>query len=271
MRLSVSNLAWPADMESAALDTLGALGVSGIEVAPTRLAPWPDLTPARLISAAARYRDSGLQVSSLQAVLFGCPGMQLLGDQAAFEAMRVHLRCVAGMAATLGAQVLVFGAPKNRLRGDLKPDIANACAAERFRMLADATGAEGVTIAIEPVPEAYGGDFLQTAPDICTMVATAGHPFLKVHLDTACVTLGGGNIEQAIQLAGTDLCHFHAAQPGLTDFNEPIPAHAIAGVALAASGYNHWVAIEMLPECNAPLEAVEIAIRTVRSLYQFGS
>ena len=71
MRLSVSNLAWPSASDDQAFALLAREGVQGVEVAPTRLAAWADITPAVLNSFGTRLRDAGLTVSSLQALLFG--------------------------------------------------------------------------------------------------------------------------------------------------------------------------------------------------------
>ena len=69
MRLSVSNLAWPADSDSAALDLLARLGVQGVEVAPTRLAPWESITRPQLADYRHKLGSFGLRASSLQAIL----------------------------------------------------------------------------------------------------------------------------------------------------------------------------------------------------------
>lgn len=267
IRLSVSNLAWPAEQEDAAFKRLAALGVTGVEVAPTRLAPWPDLTEARLTDYRHRIEASGLSVSSLQAILFGRGDVHLLGDAAAFERLCGHLRQVAAIASTLGAGVLVFGSPRNRLRGEMAADEAWNLARRRFAVLGEICAASGVVLGIEPVPAFYGGDFLTSWTDVLRMVREVKNPGVRVHLDTGCVHLGGDDIAEAIAASEPVLAHFHAAQPDLGDFTDPLANHTKASQALRDAGYDRWIAIEMREQSGDPMHAIEIAIGTVTSIY----
>lgn len=267
MRLAVSNLAWPATAEAAAFGRLAALGVAGVEVAPTRLAPWPELTPAVLADYRARLDGDGLVVSSLQAILFGCDGLQLLSDAGSFAGLCGHIDRVADIATMLGGQVLVFGAPRNRRRGDTPEAEAWRLGRDRLHRLGEIAAAHGTVIGIEPVPAFYGGDFLASWQDVLRMVREVDHPGIRVHLDTGCVGLGGGSIGEAVGASIEWLAHFHAAQPGLAGFAEPAANHAEAAAALAAAGYDGWLAIEMREQQGDPLGAMEIAVRAVLETY----
>lgn len=78
MRLAVSNIAWqPAD-QAAILPLLRDRGVTGIEVAPTKLWPdWQGATPAAAAAYRERLADQGFAVPALQAILFGKPDCTL--------------------------------------------------------------------------------------------------------------------------------------------------------------------------------------------------
>ena len=267
IRLSVSNLAWDDAIKGEALARLAALGVQGVEVAPTRIADWDELTPARLRAYRNELEAAGLRASSLQAVFFNRPGAQLLGDAAGFAAMLEHTRKVAAIAAELGAEVAVFGAPRNRLRGDLSPDEATSLAAERLRVLGDAVAEADLFLGIEPVPPVYGGDFLTTAGEVIGMVRTTDHPWVRVHLDTGCVKLGGDRIDDAVREALPFLVHFHAAEPQLAGFSAPQADHAAAAAALRDVGYGRWIAIEMREPPSDALAEVETAVSFVQRTY----
>src|SRR4051812_5690798 len=101
MRLALSNLAITADNSLAELAELRSLGLRGLEVAPTKIGPWSELTPPLLTAYAREVTEAGLEVSSLQALLFGTNGLQLLADVPAFEAMAEHLRLVSAIGAQL--------------------------------------------------------------------------------------------------------------------------------------------------------------------------
>ncbi len=280
-KLGMSNLAWaPADTP-AALDRLAALGVQGIEAAPTRIAGWEDLTQGALIDYRRRATAAGLQIPSLQALFFGRPGDQLLGDAAAFGTMAEHTRRVAAIAGTLGAEVAVFGAPRNRLRGALPDAEAEGLAAARLQVLGDIAQAAGVVLALEPVPACYGADFLLHAADVRRLVRRCGHPGIRPHLDSACVTLAGDGLADEIAATGPGgtrpgeagpggggdgLAHYHIAEPGLGPFDAPSCPHAAAGDALRQVGYTGWLVIEMREQPGG-LAVVEAAIRLAQQAY----
>ncbi|WP_419730061.1 sugar phosphate isomerase/epimerase family protein [Lichenicola sp.] len=266
-RLGVSNLAWSPDAETAALALLAEHGVSGVEVAPTRIAPWEELTPARLAAFCDGCREAGLSVSSLQAVFFGRPEATLLADAAGFDAMCAHMRVLAGVAEALGAGVAVFGAPKSRLRGDLSNQVAMALAAERLRVLGDIAATGGLTLGMEPVPPVYGADFLNRYRDILDIVALTDHPNVRAHLDTGCVTLGGDLPGDAIRAAAPVLAHYHMAEAQLGPFDAPAFDHEAAGKALDEIGYDRWVVIEMKQGEGDGLAAVATAIGYAKRHY----
>ena len=79
MKLAISNIAWRADEDAAALPMLRDLGVQGLEVAPTRL--WPDLSTVTADDLAAARREieaQGPPVVAMQSLLFGRPELQVL-------------------------------------------------------------------------------------------------------------------------------------------------------------------------------------------------
>lgn len=267
MRLAVSNLAFGPDLRAEAYDRLAAAGADGVEVALTRIASWEALTPAACRAEAVALSAAGLQASSLQAIYFGKPEAQLLGDDAGFDIMLEHTRTVAEFGEALGARVAVFGAPKNRSAGQRPLDEALALGEARFRSLGEAVRPYGLTLGIEPVPAYYGGDFLPSAEEVTAMVRRVDHPNIRLHLDTGCVMLGGGDIAEAVRAGGDVLAHMHAAEPDLAGFHAPASPHAEAARALRDAAYDGWIAIEMRESPEAPLEAVETAVRYVRGAY----
>ena len=266
-RLGVSNLAWPPDAEDRAIALLAQHRAEGVEVAPTPIAAWEDLTPSRLRSFRRGCDEAGLAVSSLQAVFFGRPEAALLGPDDAFDAMCAHMRVLAVIAEALGAGVAVFGAPKSRLRGDMPVDRAMALAAERLRVLGGIAAEGGLTLGLEPVPPVYGADFLNHWRDMLALVQQTGHPNVRAHLDTACVFLAGDDPAEAIRDAIPVLAHYHMAEPELGPFAAPRCDHAAAGRALDLAGYDRWVVIEMKQGPGDGLQQVATAIDYARAHY----
>ncbi len=246
--LAVSNLAWPDAALEEALELLVAAGAYGVEVAPTRIAAWDQLDAGRLCAYRDRLAVHDLVPSSLQAIFFGAADAQLLGDVKGLEAMATHLRLVGMVGKALGVSVAVFGAPRNRNRVALGPEAAMDLAEVRLRWLAPIAAENNLVLAMEPVPSVYNSDFLQTWQEVLGLVERVGHPAVRLHLDTSCVALGGGDLAAAVEEGHSLLAHFHAAQPKLGDFAAPLVDHALAGAALTKVGYAGWVAIEMLEQ-----------------------
>ncbi|HEY1936282.1 MAG TPA: sugar phosphate isomerase/epimerase family protein [Acetobacteraceae bacterium] len=267
MRLSLSNLAWPETLDGDALAAARNLGAEGVEVAPTRLGSWDELSTATIRRYGATLESAGLCVSSLQAIFFGRPELQLLqSEPAGFSQMAAHMERVGEIAQILEAHVAVFGAPRNRLRGDLPPEIAQERACERLRTLGDIAGKYNMIIGVEPVPAAYGGDFLTLPDEVLELVKQIDHPFVRVHLDTGCALLGGARIADAIGSAAPLLTHFHISEPQLGPFGHPVAEHVQAATALADIGYDRWIAIEMR-EQPAAIHAIQEAVRFAVTTY----
>jgi sugar phosphate isomerase/epimerase len=267
LRLALSNLAWPADQEDAVLSVVSDLGVKGVEVAPTRLGEWIELSVAGMTTYRARLASYGLSVSSLQAVLYGRPDLQLLQDTALFATLLDHMRYVADLGAALGAQVMVLGAPRNRLLGGLLPDEAWQRGRERLRKLGEVVASTGMVIGIEPIPPSYGGEFLTTWSEVARIVREVDHRSIRLHLDTGCVKLGGDAIADAIIDASDILAHFHVAEENLGGFSNPAMDHRCASKALHQVDYRGWVCIEMREQPETFLQAIRVALKYVASVY----
>ena len=133
-RFAVSNIAWETSEDGAIADVLRREGVGGVEIAPTKWREKPfEATAAEVASYRRSWEDRGLRVVSLQALLFGRPDLQLFASPESRAQLGDYLRRVIDFAAAVGAHALVFGSPKNRVRGALPMDEAMAIAADFFR------------------------------------------------------------------------------------------------------------------------------------------
>lgn len=265
MPLAISNILWNPEQEAAALVAAKAAGADGIEVAPSRIAPWDAQTPAAAIAYRAKLADHGLAIPSMQALLFGVPDVALLADTASYQRLADHLARVADIAAALGARVLVFGAPKQRLRGTLDASAANALAAERLRLIGAALHQHGVVLGIEPVPAAYGADFLHNVTEVAALVRQVNHLAIRLHLDTGALHLAGEDV--AVATANADiLCHVHLSRPQLAPLTEALPLDAQLAPALQAMPYRGWLSIEIGPQAE-PLPVIATALPLARTLY----
>lgn len=270
MKVAISNLAFPAGERDVAYERLARAGAMGIEIAPSRVQPWEELSSRAGAYERRRLNAHGLEASSLQAIFFGRPELQLLGDETAFRQMRDHVLRLGDYADALGVTVAVFGAPRHRNRGSLSPERAFEVGKGRLRLLAEALGEGGLVLALEPIPKHYNGDFLQSYAEVVEMVEAVDHPAVGLHLDTGCVLLNGDAISDAINAGLGRLVHFQAAEPDLGGFDQPVADHTDAAASLKAVGYDRWVAIEMLEQAPDAMVAAERALAFAWDVYKSG-
>jgi sugar phosphate isomerase/epimerase len=271
MKFAVSNIAWASGIEDEAISALRALGVKALELAPTRAWPdWVGATPATAANIREQYQARGLLIPSMQAILFGKPDCKLFGTDAEREALLQHLRLCADLAVALGAQNLVFGAPKNRDLAGLTVEQAFGSARETFAAAAVYYHSKDVCLCLEANPAQYGCTFVTNSEDASRLVRAVKSPGFGLHLDTACMFLAGENIAAAIEASRDILRHFHASEPNLGDFHAPVVDHAAANHALRSIGYSNWVSLEMR-EAEQPVAALQEAVRLVTGTYGFGS
>jgi sugar phosphate isomerase/epimerase len=272
VKLAVSNIAWPAAAEPGVLAALRELGVSGVEVAPTKLFPDPTAaTPAETVAARAQLADQGFAVVAAQALLFGKPDLTLFDSAETRGRMLDYLARVLATCGRLGAGACVFGSPKNRRRGDLPEAAARDIAVAFFAQLAAHAADAGTTVVLEANPPRYGADFVTRAADAIDLVRAVGHPAFRLHLDTACVTLAEDPVAPTFATGFPLLGHFHVSQP---DLATPGPGGAVDHPAfaaeLAARGYGGWVSVEMRESAPFSVGAVAEAVRFVRDVYGVG-
>jgi sugar phosphate isomerase/epimerase len=266
IRITVSNIAWDPSEDDAVAEVLRREGVLGVEIAPTKWRDKPlDATAAEIASYRRAWADRGLEISSLQALLFGRPDLQLFGPSR--RDLADYLRRVIELGAGLGARALVFGSPRNRLRGSLSLTEAMASATEFFSDVADYAAGHGVVIAIEANPPEYGGDFVtrtSEAAELCRAVASAG---VGVNGDLGGITMSGDDPVSTLESVRDCLVHFHASEPNLVELGASAD-HPAAAAGLAAAGYCGWIAIEMRAARSANVLAVERAVKLVRAVYR---
>jgi sugar phosphate isomerase/epimerase len=260
MKLAVSNIAWDETEQFVILAELPALGVTGVEIAPTKL--WPEWVDADADAAGAvrhLIEAQGLQIPAIQSVLFGLPNLQLFGTTDSVQNLVTHLAAVARIAGALGAAAIVFGSPRNRDRGSLSLAQAMERSVGVLRTVGDACAEAGTCLCLEPNPEAYNCNFLTHWQDAAELAERVGHPGIGVHLDTACITLAGDDPVDAIRACGSRMRHFHISEPALGHFAQPAIDHHRIGAALRDSVYDGFVSIEMRRQPD-PLGSVREAV-----------
>lgn len=213
-RFSISNIAWDRFDDSRVFALLHRYGITGIEVAPGKI--WNDLLSAT-DQDVKRIRDffsgEGFGVPALQAILFGRPELQVF-DRRTHQSFLAYLRHIAQIAEGLGCHILIFGAPKNRRRGELCWKDAESIAIDFFHQAGELVQAYGCTIGLEANPADYQCDFLTNTADLYDFIRKVDCKGVKLHFDTGSVLLNGNDILPVLKRAGLPI-HCHISAPRL--------------------------------------------------------
>jgi D-psicose/D-tagatose/L-ribulose 3-epimerase len=271
VKLAVSSLAWRPEDDQRVRESFSRLGVSAIELAPVKYWPRaPDVPESALAEYRAGWSEAGIVIIALQGILFGRPELLLFGSRQQRAAFEHHLIRCTSFAAALGATVLVLGAPRNRLRGAMSHEEANASAAPLLRRVAGIAESHGVRLCIEPNPSRYGGDFVRNIAEATRLVLEVDHPGFGFHLDAGATAIEqetDADIASAAQIAA----HFHISEVDLAPVGSGSMDHRRLARLLRSAGYSGWHSIEMVPAANTSgdvLPAIERAIHASRSSYE---
>ena len=266
--LAVSNIAWEQSEDDAVAEVLRRERVAGVEIAPTKWRERPYEASASDVASYRRYwEDRGLRVVSLQALLFGRADLQLFGDDRSRAQLADYLRQAIDFASALGAHALVFGSPKNRIRGGMVLSTATAIATAFLRDLGARAHARGTALCLEANPPEYGCDFVTTTAEAIALCRAIDHPGVRVNVDLGGMTMSRERLSDVIKDAGGLIGHVHASEPHLAEIGAAAD-HASAARALMDVGYRGWVSVEMRAGGDN-VAAVERAVK--KTIVAYGS
>lgn len=246
MNISISNIAWDHHEEHKVASVLTDFEISGIEIAPTKIWPAPILVENESIR---EYRDfwfnKGFAIVAMQSLLFGRADLLMFKNKEILITMKEYLTKIIELAGKLGVGKLVFGSPKNRVRGELNKNEAMQVAIPFFYAIGEVAKKNNVEFCIEPNPPQYGCDFITNTSEGVELVKEVGHPAFRLHLDAAALTLVNDNYVKSLELSMDYLSHFHISEPNLGLIGGGITRHKEIANILKDLNYNKWVSIEM--------------------------
>ncbi|MGQ7957264.1 sugar phosphate isomerase/epimerase family protein [Pseudomonas sp. SP16.1] len=264
MRLAISNIAWEPGQDELIAGVLKRYGLDAIDVAPGKYFPDPaNASSADIARVRQCWADLGIEITGMQALLFGTNGLNLFGSPSVQRAMLEHLAAVCRIGAGLGATRLVFGSPRNRDRGELNEEQALQEAVPFFLKLGDIAQSHGVIVCLEPNPPCYGANFMTTSLATATVVEAVAHPSIKMQLDTGALTINGEDPVDVLHRAAGLIGHVHASEPDLVTLGDGGTDHQRVADALRVSLPGQVVSIEMLASKQ---EAHEVAIERALQL-----
>lgn len=197
MRISLCNEV-VRDLDFAAQCALAAsLGYDGLEVAPFTLdAEAPHLLPAsRRLALRRAAAEAGIAITSLHWLLLAPAGLSITSADPALRARTLDvMERLVGLAADLGATVLVHGSPGQR-RVAVDGDAARAEAA--MAKAGEFAARHGVTYCVEPLDPGQT-NWCTGVAEGAAIVERIGNPALRTMLDTC--SAGNGESESVVAL-----------------------------------------------------------------------
>jgi D-psicose/D-tagatose/L-ribulose 3-epimerase len=270
MRLAISNIAWDVAEDEQVVALLRNHRVEAIDIAPGKYFPRPkEATKTDILSVKRWWSERGIEITGMQALLFGTTGLNVFGSTTSQDDLLGHLGAVCRIGGMLGATRLVFGSPKNRDRTGLTDEEALGMAVGFFRRLGDKAAAEGVIVCLEPNPACYGANFMVTSAETAEAVKAIGHPAIRMQLDAGAITINEEDIEAVVSSYAHLIGHVHASEPDLAPLGDRGSNHARMGKALQQYLPNAIVSIEMVATQNEPhLSSIERALTVAAANYR---
>jgi D-psicose/D-tagatose/L-ribulose 3-epimerase len=224
------------------------VGYDGLEIAPFTLGDEPHLLTGRRRAEVRRAaHDAGIAITGLHYLMLTPAGLSITSGDAAQRTRTVDvMRRLCGLAADLGAGILVHGSPAQRQLEPGQEADGQKRGAECFAAVAEAAAGAGVIYCIEPLapPE---NSFITTVAEAAEIVRAIDHPAVRTMID--CSAAGRGEA-QAIpdlirQWLPTGLiAHIHLNDPNRRGPGEGDLTFAPILAALRECGYSGLAAVE---------------------------
>ena len=237
MKLAISNISWSKEHDETIHIFLKEQGINSLEIAPTRTfneVPYDNLTRAR------RYlkeylKPLGFQIVSLQSIWYGRKE-NIFTSEEERNLLRIQAYKAIDLAVALECQNIVFGNPKQRngYKSSLHGIVINF-----FKDIAEYAKKKEIIISIEPNPEIYGTNFLNSTHETIMFVQELDHPNIKLNLDIGTMIENNEKIEDIMPYIH-EINHIHLSEPYL----KPILKREIH-TQLKDLRFNGYLSIEM--------------------------
>ena len=270
MRLAISNIAWDITGDKAVAELLNRYSVDAIDIAPGKYFPQPAKATLEEMCVVKEWWSSrGIEITGMQALLFGTSGLNVFGSIESQDALLQHLAGVCRIGAGLGAPRLVFGSPKNRDRSGLSDAETESVAFSFFNRLGDIAGSHGVMICLEPNPICYGANFMTTSAETAQVVSHIAHPAIRMQFDTGALAINNEDPTHVLQDFAHLIGHVHASEPNLLPLGDGGADLGKMVNALTQYLPNHLVSIEMVATKDEPhLVSIERALNLAIEHYR---
>jgi len=269
MKMAISNIAWDIEYDKDVVGVLQKHGVKYIDIAPGKYFPNPQTTTTAEIQTVKKWwKEYGVEITGMQALLFGTQGFNVFSNEDIQRKMLLHLAAVCRIGGQLGATRLVFGSPRNRDRTGLTDNETQEIASAFFHKLGEIASKEGVLICLEPNPPCYGANFMTNSQETAEMVRRIDHPAVRMQYDSGAVTINRESPFEVLEKYAPLVGHIHISEPSLIPVGEGTTDHRETAAALQRFLPNALISIEMLTKGKPQiLQTIDKALAFTSTAY----
>ena len=268
MKFSVSNISLNAYNHAAELKQLGALGISGLEVAPSRRwhDTWHGLSDAHVSAYRREIESAGLKVVGLHSLFFDHPELGLFKEPEIRAESLDFLEHLSAVCRDLGGRTLIYGG--GRRRGTVSETDARRETIDFFGELCLRIEDHGTCFCFEPLGP-KDTDFINSALESFAIAEQINHPAVRVQLDAKALVENNEATAATFTAVASMLVHYHANEPGLNVLGSSGSIdHKALGGMLREIGYDGFVSIEQrMLSSETPLEDIAASTRVLRACY----
>lgn len=267
-KISISNLAWNKKDDKHIFRLMKQANVFNLEISPFRdFTNEAELTKKSASMIRSQLNPYGIKVVALQSLMYRFPDLSLFTNDFLRKKTFDHMVRIINFANFLGAKVLVFGCPKNKLRKKLKYDKALRIATEFFKRLAKHLSKFNMVCCIEPTPTIYGADFVRSTKEAVTLIKAVNNDFIKLNFDLGTLKINNKNIEKTIFEYYKYIGHIHISEPSLKSIEIDYSFHKKFAQALKDMSYEKFVSIEMLPVDTNNTQTIQAVLSFISEVY----
>ena len=266
MKFAASTYALPAVDHRDLLPCLRQLGLTGLEVVPSRT--WSNVGKGLTGRDVTSYRYSvdqaGMEVIGLDGLLDDHPELGLFKDLETSARTADFLVELSTICRDLGGRTLILGGV--RRRATLSPEAAWTACRSFLEQLLPRIETHGTVLCFSPLAP-NDADFCNTARECRMLVNHLDHPSFGLHLSAASQAANSDTGHTPFSAVRDRLEHFHADEPGMTTLGASgVVDHGDCRRHLAAISYRKWVTLKQRVT-DDPFDGLENGARYLAARY----
>lgn len=264
MELGISNIAWDTGLNESVYSLMKKYNFSKLEIAPTKLFGMdPYITPENKINLILdELNYYSIKVSSLQSLLYGQNQLKVFDSSSINTSLYLEKSIV--LAKDLGANVVIFGSPKNRIYCDEKNYLKDAL--NFFIPLGEKASLNSIKFCLEVNPTNYGTNFLTSLNELLAFLEKANIKGLGLHIDLGAMLLNNEDFNILSPLV-SKIDHIHLSLPFLENINKYNISY-FSSLPQILKDYKNCISIEMKEvQNNTPLNSIEESLYLTSNLF----